>query len=180
MQLLASIIGFIAIGMSLLIFVSTKRERILVFKVCSDALWAVNLVLLSSYTGAILLLFSIARGLVFYHRGKHKWADSPIWLVVFIGASLVSPILSWAGFFDLFPAIGSSLCVVGYYVKNTKLMRVITFSGEALWLLYAIMTKNLTMTISEAFILCSILIGAARQFYQARQKKKFASLSHLD
>lgn len=180
MQLLASIVGFIAIGMSLLIFVSTKRERILILKVCSDALWALNLALLTSYTGAILLLFSIARGLVFYHRGKHKWADNPLWLVFFIGASLVSPILSWAGYFDLFPAIGSSLCIVGYYVKNTKLMRVIVFTGEALWLLYAIMTKNLTLSISESFILCSLLIGGVRQFLQYRRKKKFESLSQMD
>ena len=72
--LLGNIIGYIAIAENIFIFLSVRRERVLIFKLISDVLWALNMAFLSvdnraNLTGAILNVIGIFREIVFYKLG---------------------------------------------------------------------------------------------------------------
>ena len=47
MRIAAQIIGYIAVAENILIYISNRRERILLFKFLSDALWFVNYLLMA-------------------------------------------------------------------------------------------------------------------------------------
>ena len=169
---IATIIGIIAIAESLLIYASVKRERILVFKLISDVLWFTNYVLLGMYTGAILNVVAVCREIVFYNRSRHKWADNIAWFFVFVTLTLISPVLSWAGFVSLLPAIGSVFAVSSFYCKNEIVMKTFAFPAQGLWLSYNLLSKNWSGLASCIITLLSIIIGMTREFWVRKKQKQ--------
>ena len=112
LYLIAQIVGYVAIAESVFIFISNKREKILIFKLIDDALWFTNMVLMGAYTGAVLNAIAIVREIIFFNRGKKKWATHKFWLFFFMIVMLVSPVLTWAGPVSILPAMGSCVAVI--------------------------------------------------------------------
>ena len=164
----------------LVIFISVKRSRIISLKIVSDSLFLVHELCLGLFSGAALHCVAIARSLVFYQRGRRKWADNPLWLVLFILATLISPILTWAGPISLLPTSGSIVCVFGYYVKNTWLLRILSYIGEGLWLLYGVFCGSLPITLFGVVALVSLTVGMIREALHKRKLRKAPSLKQMD
>jgi len=167
--LLGNIIGYIAIAENLFLFLSIKRERVLIFKLISDVLWALNMAFLSienkaNLTGAILNAIGIFREIVFYNRLSKNWAKSKFWLFFFIGVTLISPIVSWNGPISLLPAFGSIFAVILFYSKSTDYMRYLSFLAQGLWLVYASVIISVPAIISNAIMILSSIIGIIRSF----------------
>lgn len=180
LPVLGEIFGYAAVLSGLLIYISVKRTRIFVAKIVTDSLFMLNQLLLGMLTGASLYAIALGRSGVFYHRGRHKWADNPWWIVLFIALTLISPILTWAGPISLLPSIGSVICVFSYYVTNTVLLRILSFFGEGLWLLYGIFSGSVAVAICGVISLVSIALGMLNEWRQYRKKKKTVALSDMD
>ena len=180
MLLIGNILGYIAVASGLIIFISVKRSRILSLKIVSDSLFLIHEICLGLFSGAALHCVAVARSVVFYHRGRHKWADTPLWLVLFILVTLISPILTWQGPISLRPTAGSVVCVFSYYVKSTWLLRILSFLGEGLWLLYGAFCGSLPITLFGVVALISLTIGMIREAHHKSKLKKSPALKHLD
>ncbi len=178
--IVGNILGYIAVASGLIIFISVKRSRILSLKVVSDSLFLAHELCLGLFSGAALHCVAIARSLVFYQRGRRKWADTPLWLVLFILATLISPILTWQGPISLLPTVGSVVCVFSYYVKSTWLLRIFSFFGEGLWLLYGVFCGSLPITLFGVVALISLTVGMIREGLHKRKLKNNPALRHLD
>ena len=178
--IIGNILGYIAVASGLIIFISVKRSRILSLKVVSDSLFLVHELCLGLFSGAALHGVAIARSLVFYQRGRRKWADNPLWLVLFIVATLISPILTWQGPISLLPTVGSVVCVFSYYLKSTWMLRILSLIGEGLWLLYGVFCDSLPITLFGVVALISLTIGMIREVLHRRKFKKAPALKHLD
>lgn len=175
--LLGNIIGYIAIAENLFIFLSVRRERVLIFKLISDVLWALNMAFLSvdnraNLTGAILNVIGIFREIVFYNRLDKNWAKHKFWLFFFIGVTLISPIVSWNGAISLLPAFGSIFAVILFYSKNTDHMRYLSFLAQGLWLVYASVILSVPAIISNAIMILSSIIGIIRSFILNKKAKR--------
>ena len=175
--LLGNIIGYIAIAENIFLFLSVKRERVLIFKLISDVLWALNMAFLSienraNLTGAILNAIAIFREIVFYNRLDKNWAKSKFWLFFFIGVTLISPIVSWSGPISLLPAFGSIFAVILFYSKNTDYMRYLSFLAQGLWLIYASVIISVPAIISNAILILSSIIGIIRSFILKKKAKR--------
>ena len=83
LKLAGEIIGVVAIIEGFFIYYSAKRERMLIFKFISDALWLCNLLLLGGITGAILNVIAMLRETVFYFRDRRRFANSIFWPILF-------------------------------------------------------------------------------------------------
>lgn len=177
MRLIGQIIGFVAIGESILVFLSLKRDRILIYKVISDILWALNMLFMGLGTGAIVNTVNVAREFVFYNKAKRKWAKSVLWFWFFAAASLVSPIITWAGFKSLLPAIGSFLSVVGLYSNNAKAVKLVSIPSQGFWLTYSIITQNYASTVCNVFLITSAVIGLVREFRAERKNKNISKVA---
>ncbi|MBQ8341368.1 MAG: YgjV family protein [Clostridia bacterium] len=176
MKLIGEIIGFVAIGENFLIFLSNRRERILIFKFISDVLWAANNILLGGYTGAILNVVAMGRETVFYNRDKRRWASSPIWLVVFLLVTAVSPVMSLIsgkeGWYAVLPALGSMAAVIGFYSRKPTITRYVSFLANGLWLIYAIFVHNVSSIVYNIVLLTSAVTGLILAYVNRKKLEK--------
>ena len=176
LKLIGEIIGFVAIGENFFIFLSNRREHILIFKFISDILWGINNLLLGGITGAILNLVAMGRETVFFNRDKRKWASSSIWLVVFLAITAVSPVISLVsdkeGWYAILPALGSMAAVIGFYSRKPAITRYISFVANGLWLVYAVFVWNVSSIVCNIVLLTSAVIGT---ILAAVNKRKAAS-----
>ena len=178
--IIGNILGYIAALSGLVIFISVKRSRILILKILSDSLFVLHQLCLGMLSGALLSGLAVARSGVFYHRGQRKWADNPLWLVLFLLLTLISPVLTWAGPISLLPTIGSVVCVFSYYVKSTWLLRILSFVGEGLWLLYGLLGGSIQLALFGVVALISLIVGMIREAHQNQKHKKIPELTQMD
>lgn len=166
------IVGIVAIVGNLFIYISNKRERILVLRFVTDILWGINYFCTGSLTGVIINVINVVRESIFYCRGKKKWADHNVWLPVFIILAMISPTVDWinAGHFlwaPLLPAVGCACTVVGLFNKKTSVTKIMALFAGSLWLVYSILLFNPTAIIANAVVIVSAIIGLVNEHRQA-------------
>jgi len=164
----AGAIGIAAVAVTSLVYLRRTRSGILLTKLLTDVLWILNYALLGGYSGALVSTVAVARDLVFFQRGKRKWADNPVWLVVFLVLTLLSPALEWmmnckVSFFPLLPALGSMCNVVSCFVLKTRTMRIFGFFSQLPWIYYNIVLLNFAGLASNALVIATTLLGNWRE-----------------
>jgi hypothetical protein len=173
----SQILGAIGIVFSLSIYAGETRSRIVVCKFISDALWALNYLLVGGYTGSLLNAIGMAREAVFYHRDTKKWASNRFWLYFFAALALLSPIMEWVQLdsFSLLPiltALGSTTSVFSMYSRHTMTMRILGLLTQAFWLAYGIILHNVTWVLCGIMIVISAIIGIVREVAAKKQENK--------
>lgn len=167
-EIAGHIVGFFGMLSGLLIYTGKTRSKIIICKFVSDALWAVNYLLLGAYTGAALNTLGMARETVFYNRETKKWAKHIAWLYVFLILTSLSPVfelisLDRFSIFPLLPAIGSIFGVISFYVHRPRTMRILGIFSQAFWITYNISKVNVSAVICGFFTVISIAIGMTRE-----------------
>lgn len=175
-KLIGLIIGYVAVAEGFLIFLSSRRDRILIFKFIADVLWSVSYLLQGNYTGGILNAIAMGRETVFYNRDKHKWASSRLWLVFFLIVTMISPMYSLIsgkeGWYAVLPAIGSLAAVIGFYSRSANVSRYIGLFANGVWMIYNILSKNMPATLSSAILMGSGVVGTIAMLVQRYHIKK--------
>ncbi|HBN82826.1 MAG TPA: hypothetical protein DDZ89_03180 [Clostridiales bacterium] len=161
-EIIAQIIGVIALTMAIISFQNNTKKGIIIFQLLAGSIFAIHFALLGAYTGAALNAVSVVRNLIFYQKEKHQWAKHIGWLFFFMAVSVVIGILTWDGIFSLFPTLGMVLGSVGFWVDNPTYVRRITFPVSPLWITYNIATRSYAGIITELFVMTSIIIGMIR------------------
>ena len=169
--LIAQIIGFIAVGFSLFIYISLSRRTILVCKLTDDVLWAVHYMMIGGYTAGALNIMALFREIVFCNRGK-KWASSRLWLYFFLGVTCVSSLISWEGPISLMPMVGSLCSVVSLWMKDPFKIRLLAVPAQVLWLIYNIIHGSPAAITGTVIAIVSITVGFVRDFRVAREKRE--------
>ena len=176
LKLAGEIIGVVAIIEGFFIYYSAKRERMLIFKFISDALWLCNLLLLGGITGAILNVISMLRETVFYFRDKRRFANSIFWPILFMLAAAVSPVLSLVSgkesWYAVLPALGSMVAVLAFYQRRPGLVRLFGSFSQSMWLLYAIFMLNYSSIVCNTVLLLSAVAGGVRALCQRRREEE--------
>jgi len=184
LKVIGEIIGIVAVAESFLIFLSNKRERILIFKFVSDTLWVANMLCLGSYTGALLNVIGMGRSVVFYNRDKRKWASTVLWPILFMIVTAISPMVSlmsgYEGWYAILPAIGSMAAVIGFYSRRPNFTRYISFLANGLWLIYNIISRNYSAIVSGAILLLSAAVGTVLMLVQRHRINKATFKSFIE
>ena len=164
--------GILAMLVKVCEFQLKTRNKIIIFATVASSCWFTYFVLQGDFTSAISNFVLMVQGIIFYQRGKHKWANSFAWLFVFLATQVVFGILTFKSALDLFPIFGGSLCTIAYYVMQEKRYRVVIIVATALWLLNSITKGYLLATINDASCFISAIIGLVR--FNLPIKKKVA------
>ena len=101
--LIAQGIGVIAMILPYFIYTARTRKTLIALKFVSDALWGTHYFMLGALSGAVMNGINMGREVVFQCKTSHKWAQTPIWAVVFIIINLSSTLFSWQGWQSLLP-----------------------------------------------------------------------------
>lgn len=135
-----------------------------------NLLFAINFILLQSYSGAIISFISAIQTLINYVLEK-KEIPFPKWLIpVYLVVSFVCGMATYQSFVDILPVTGSILYTLSIIQKKEKNLRRITLANTILWLIYDLLVMAYSSAISEVFFLTSNLIAIYR--YDIRKQKE--------
>ena len=169
LKTIAQIIGFIPLVLSAVIFLSDDRKKVLYMKMLSDGLYGLHFFLLGAPTGAVMGVVNVIRGYVFSKKGE-KGVNGYHIPILFCCINLLSAVLSWEGIRSLFPCVGSSLAIVGFWCNDIQSVRKYTFCGIALWVVYGVMTGSISVVIANTLSLISIAVASIK--YVKKQKEQ--------
>lgn len=184
------IAGWLQFAVTLPMYISTRRSRVLAIKLTSDLLGTVNMLCTGfRAAGAYTNSVAIAREIVFYQRTRHKWADRKIWLFLFMGLMAAAPVFDFTlrGSFvwlSLLPAAGSLIAAVGLFGRNMLTSKILIIASQIPYLAYNCLAVGDDMKTVISFnipgiVICSMTvlsaaIGIVNEIVTAKRKKKEA------
>lgn len=172
--LIAQGIGVIAMILPYFIYTARTRKMLITLKFVSDALWGTHYFMLGALSGAVMNVINMGREVVFQCKTSHKWAQTPIWAIVFIIINLSSTAVSWQGWQSLLPAVGASISVIGLWCASPLTIRLFSLPSTACWLLYALMSGTVSGIICNVIQMAAIIIGLYRDLRDRRAEKTAA------
>ena len=172
--LIAQIFGWTATLCSVITYVLRSRKAILGAKVSADLLSVIHYFLLGAFTGGLVCSINVVRGILYYNRDS-KITSHILCPITFIALNLISCAFSWLGWISLLPAIGSSIGVIGMWMKNPVRIRLVMVPAITLWLIYGVLIGSVQTVVSNIFTLVSIGVGLTRDVLEWKQKNRSAA-----
>ncbi len=168
---LSMIFGALGITANIIIYQQRTGKKLLVWKLTSDIFWVLHYVFLGGYSGAGASMVGVVRESIFLNRGK-KWADSKLWLLLFVALSVASAAITWNGYMSLLPTIASVTSVFAFWRANPKLTRILAYVIAGCMMTYNVFVLSYMGIVSEAFVLISTTVGIIRVAVLEKKNKK--------
>ncbi len=168
---MALLFGILGVAANVVIYQQKKSKNLLVYKLISDVFWMLHYFALNAISGAAIAAIGIIRESIFLNQ-KRKWAQSKLWLLLFIILSILSAAFTWKSAFSILPALGSVLSVISFWRNRPALTRAFAFPISVAMLTYDITCKSYLGIINEIFTLVSATVGVIR--YKKRAKASIA------
>lgn len=162
LDIVAQIIGFLALAFTAGSFQGKNRKRILIFQSLGSFLWMVQFILLGSYTGAIVNSISVIRNVFYYFKDKNKLFSSK-WLPFLAGILyVICGIFTFDGILSVLPVIAALIASVAFYITEEKKIRILSLFVSPLWMVYDIFAPSIAGVLTESITLISIIIALFR------------------
>lgn len=169
--LIAQMVGIFAMAFNILSYQQKTRQRAIAFQLGGSILFAVNYLMLGAVVGGILNAIGTFRAIVFLNKEKFR-ADKPIWLAGFVGAYVLSYVLTFTLFgkaptfgnliVEFLPVVGMTATTISFRLSDAKSIRRFGLISSPSWLVYNIVSFSVGAIICEVLSLGSILIGMLR------------------
>ena len=117
MNLAIRILGILALLTSVLSFQFKRHKPIVLCKMVSELMFALQYFLMGAYTGCLLDLISGGRNFLFYKCVEKKRSTLPL-IIAFSLLVVVLAVLSWDGPISLLPMAAKVLTTVSYGMKR--------------------------------------------------------------
>lgn len=170
-EIIAQIIGIIAMTFNILSYQGKKQKTIVVLQLFGATFFAVNYLLLGATVGGILNILGVIRALVFFFGDKLK-ADRLPWLLAFTASYISVYVLNFTVFgkeptafnliIEILPVIGMLALNIGFRLKDSAKIRKCGLISSPAWLIYNIVAGSWGAIICELFTLGSIFVGMLR------------------
>ncbi|MBE5743465.1 MAG: YgjV family protein [Clostridiales bacterium] len=161
-----------------------KHFWIIFFKTLSELLFAVQLVFLGSYTGAVMNVISVIRNVIFVYAVKKNKPVLP-WILAFSSFALITgvttAVLSWNTtlqtcskfgneFFVMFftilisilPIFGKIITTFAYACKDPHKLRMLNLPSLTSWLIHDIIIFSIAGISNNLFGIVSAIIAEIR------------------
>ena len=169
-QIAAQAIGFLGMFSHLASFQCKKRQGILGFQIAGNTFYAIHFGLLGAVSGSAMNVIALLRCLVFYRRGERKWADSPVWIPVFLAVIVGATAVFWEGPKSLLTFAGMVCTTFAMRAAAARAVRLLNLPSDPLWLIYNAISGSISGVVTEIGIMCSILIGFLRHDRTGKKK----------
>lgn len=173
-EIIGQIIGILALCLTIICYQFNNPKKILIIQIVCSGLFIVNLALLGALSGALLNVHGIARALVFYQKGRHKWADSPAWVWIFSALAVVCVLVNYQSPVDLLAMTGQVLSTIALSRQNPKIFRRFMVFSPPMWGVYHLTAgsqPNIGGVCNEIFGLASLLVAMWRYDRGAKREK---------
>ena len=167
-ELIAEVIGFLAVCLGFLVFQQKKRVGILAFKLSTDILWIIHFLLLGATSGMVLTIVGLIRSttfLIFAIKGKDI---NIVWPLIFSVAGICAIILSWKDIYSICSIISCVLATLSFWQKKTVNTKIISTFVSFSQITYAFFIGSFSVVINELITLSSIVIFFVRIYAKKR------------
>ena len=158
--MVAQIVGFVAVIISVTIFQFNKRTTMLRLGAVAAFIYSLHFLMLQAYTGSAMNLIGGFRSYIFFKvkpDKRHRWI-----LILFIAIASVSTYLTWQGSVSLLPFIASSLGGIALWHKKPKHIRRWALIVPPIWFTYNLLVVSYPGMVIEIIMFTSNLIGEYR------------------
>ncbi|MEE0946820.1 MAG: YgjV family protein [Acutalibacteraceae bacterium] len=170
MEIIANIIGIIAVAVFLLSYQMKKRNAIVTCNVISRVLYIVQYILLGAFEGAVLDIVGVIASLV--AQKKDKPFIKKYMLLCFIAVDLLTigaGILLYENVYSILPIIGVLLHTGAFWLNDEKRIRQVSLAGSPFWFVYNFHSRAYGSSVGDLLSMVSIILAMFR--YDFKRKK---------
>ena len=161
MEILAQIIGIIAMAVGAIALAQKNTKTILFIQIFSTALFGVHYFMLGAYAGAALNVLSMIRNIIIKQK-KHKWANPKMWFPIFVLSFAIAVFLSGDGLLGILPFAGCVFLSIGLYIDEGNKARRFIICSSPCWLIYNALNMSIGGVIAEIINMCSLVSAFIR------------------
>lgn len=173
MEILANILGLIAMAMFVLSYQCKTRGSIIVFNAGSRILYVLQYILLGAFEG--LVLDSAAFLVSLLAQQKHRpWLRKHL-IPVIIGCNVfivAAGLACWQNIFSLLPIVGVLFETGALWISKEKGIRWLSLLGAPFWMAYNLLFSAYGSAVGNVLTIVSIGIAIVR--YDILKQKKEA------
>lgn len=165
----AQTIGFLAVGVSIFAFITTKDKKFILFTAMSSAIWGLHFYLMGLRTAAGVNFFDVIKNLI-----ALKYKRNLLWISIFLTIYALIGYFSFdpSNLFSLIPILNAFLSLLfvfylkGLWLKSGFLLILV------LWFVYNFMGQSLGGMMSDVLLFLSGLYGLWRMLAQSSSHQK--------
>ena len=158
MNFVIQLIGFLGLGLSIAAFQFKKHRGIVLCKMSSELVFAIQYIFLGAWTAAVLDGISVIRNMLYTGFVKRGRSTTPV-IIGFGLFVVIVGIVTFDGWLSLLPIGAKLLTTISYGMKNEKLLRFITLPSCIMWSIYNLYVGSLGGALGDCLNLVSLLVA---------------------
>ena len=158
MEIVIQAIGFLGLALGIAAFQFKKHRGIVLCKMSSELVFAIQYIFLGAWTAAILDGISVIRNLLYTRFVKKGRSTMPI-IIGFCLFVIATGVATFNGWLSLLPIGAKLLTTVSYGMKNERLLRFITLPSCIMWSVYNLYVGSWGGAIGDTLTLISLLVA---------------------
>lgn len=179
MNILAQIIGILAIIAFAISPQQKNKKGVLIFQLLSSVLYALQYLLLNAFSAVVTNIVGAIKCYVFYlYEKKGKKIPKYIFLI-FMVLVLIFGIFSFTNIYSIIPIFVSVTMLYSTWQSNLKIYRIIMVITTALWLVYNCIVGAYVGAIGNTFQLISGITAIVRLDIMKKSDKKIISKEEI-
>jgi len=172
-NLAAQLIGYVGLLSSFIAFQCKQHKNLMFFKTGNEVLFAIQYLMLASYTGMAMNTISSVRNLLFAYLVSKNKSTLPF-QIAFSVLFVIFGIITWNDIISLAVITAKIITTVIYGIKNTKVARFATIPVSSFWLIYNIQCSSQAGILCEVFSLVSVITAIIRIDIIGKRKEQAA------
>lgn len=162
----AQIFGILGIIASVLSMQFKKRKHILIVLLLLNLFSALNFVFLGSLSSAYVCFFAIIEMIINYIFEKNNKDVSKSVICIYIIINIILGMISYKTLIDILPIACALLYCGTILTKKETNIRKLMLVNQSTWLVFDIVVKAYTFSISNILTIISTLIAMKRYDYK--------------
>ena len=154
--------GVVAILLKVIEYQCRSRKAMFTVVMLVSTCWVCYFVFAGNFVSALVCFIAIAQFLVFKNKGKHAWADSRLWLILFLALQLTAGIVTFINWYDIFALSAGVLSVFTYYIVERKKYRTLSLFYMLCWVTNSICNGYLLPLLNDSFACVSVIVAIIR------------------
>ena len=184
-ELIIQGIGFLGVFCTIISVQFNTHYKIIIFKTLSELFFAIQMLLLGSYTGVVVEIIGIIRNIVFTYAILNKKSVKP-WIITFVLITLIlgttTTILSFnltlntiiekftnytlsivlVCIVTILPMIAKTLSCISYAMKDPHKLRMLNLPSNVCWIVHDSIMFSIAGILCNVFNIVSITIAEMR------------------
>lgn len=163
MKIASFIVGLGAVALYLLCFQLKTSKKIIFCRLCSSALYVLQYVLLFAFVGAAMDASSLVASTVAHKKDTPfvKKYKIPILIIMHVAMTVIG-LLLYENIFSLLPIAGVLFESISNWMKNEKLLRIVSLCAAPCWLVYNVICGAYAAAFGSLLALISIITALIR------------------